>query len=284
MPEGDTIYRSATRLRTALAGAVVERVEAPRWVGPMPAVGERIESVESVGKHLHMTFSGGLVLATHMKMDGSWHLYRRGERWRRSRSSMRVWIETADWQAVCFLAPVVNFTSSPQIAGDGSPRRVAGTEHLGPDLAQPTPDLDECVERFSLLEPSVSIAEALFDQRVCCGVGNVFKSEICWAARLDPFSPVADTGTALRRQLVEIAHGQLRANLNTGRRTTVPGGVAVYGHRGEPCRRCSTLIRYRRHGIHARSTYWCPGCQTSPPSSVETTNPIRRSTSSRGPR
>ncbi len=113
--------------------------------------------------------------------------------------------------------------------------------------------------------------EALLDQRICCGVGNVFKSEICWAARLDPFTPVDAVPVSLRRELVQIAAQQLRANLDTARRTTVPGGVAVYGHAGERCRRCGASIRMRRHGVHARSTYWCPGCQVppSPPDTVE---------------
>ena len=135
----------------------------------------------------------------------------------------------------------------------------------------PDADLEACVPRFALVEPTTTIAEALLDQRICCGVGNVFKSEICWAARLDPFTPVDAVPVSLRRELVQIAAQQLRANLDTARRTTVPGGVAVYGHAGERCRRCGASIRMRRHGVHARSTYWCPGCQVppSPPDTVE---------------
>ncbi len=256
MPEGDTIFRAAARLRTALVGHQVRAVRAPRWSGSLPAPGETIDDVRSVGKHLLVDFSGGLTLRTHMRMTGSWHLYRPGERWRKAASSMRVALETDDWQAVCFLAPEVHF-GRPEAAD-----RSVG--HLGPDLCQDDPDLDECVARFGLLDGGVTVAEALLDQRVCCGVGNVFKSEVCWAATLDPFTPVADVPAGLRRTLVDLAAKQLRANLSTSRRTTVPGGLAVYGRTGRPCRRCGTAIASREHGTLPRRTYWCPGCQRAP--------------------
>lgn len=265
MPEGDTIARSANRLRAAIDGATVSGVTAPRWSGRLPAAGELVTAVKSVGKHLEIVFSGGLVLRTHMRMTGSWHLYRPGERWRRPRRELRVLIETPDWQAVCFSAPEVEFVTIPFVGAGGVERPLAATAHLGPDLCEPDPDLDLCVTRFGVLDPATSIAEALLDQRICCGVGNVFKSEVCWAAGLDPFAPVADVPVDVRRELVGIAARQLRANLTTSRRTTVPGGLAVYGRAGNRCRRCGGEVRMRRHGIHARSTYWCPGCQVAPP-------------------
>ena len=264
MPEGDTIARSARRLAMAIDGAELRGVTAPRWAGRLPDVGERIESVRSVGKHLEIEFSGGLTLRTHMRMSGSWHLYRPGERWRRPRRELRVLLETSEWQAVCFSAPDVEFVVRRPPTADGVARPLAATAHLGPDLCRPDADLDDAAARFGLLAASTTVAEGLLDQRVCCGVGNVFKSEICWAAELDPFTPVGDIGVALRRELVGIAAVQLRANLSTSRRTTVPGGVAVYGHAGEACRRCGVTVRMRRHGVHARSTYWCPGCQVPP--------------------
>jgi endonuclease VIII len=266
MPEGDTIHRSAARLRAALAGSSLTGVAAPRWPGRLPAVGERVERVDPVGKHLEIAFSGGLLLSTHMRMTGSWHLYRPGERWRKSRSSMRVLLETAEWQAVCFSAPVVDFMVSPPASADGSARRSPRTRHLGPDLCRDDADLAECVERFELLDPSMTIAEALLDQRVCCGVGNVFKNEVCWAVELDPFTPVDRLPTASRRRLVETAASQLRANLDSSRRTTVPEGLAVYGRAGRPCRRCGTTIEARVHGGGARRTFWCPECQSERPS------------------
>lgn len=269
MPEGDTIARSAARLRAAIEGSELVGVEAPRWSGRLPAVGERIETVESIGKHLEIAFSGGLVLSTHMRMSGSWHLYRRGERWRRPRRELRALLQTSEWDAVCFLAPDVSFATRRAPGSDGSERRRPATAHLGPDLCRPDADLSECVRRFAVVEPTLTIAETLLDQRVCCGVGNVFKSEICWAARLDPFTPVGAVPEERRAELVEIAALQLRSNLDKGQRTTVPGGVAVYGHAGERCRRCRSIIKMRHHGVHARSTYWCPGCQVAPADAAE---------------
>lgn len=264
MPEGDTIARSAARLKAALVGGELRRVEAPRWPGRLPAVGEQIVAVEAIGKHLHIEFSGGLLLHTHMRMTGSWHLYRPGERWRRARSTMRALLVTDQWEAVCFNAPDVDFRRAPTATADGTLRPTPATAHLGPDLCRPDADLDECARRFSLVEPTRTVAEALLDQRVCCGVGNVFKSEVCWAVELDPFTSVADLDVALRRRLVDVAATQLRANLGTGRRTTVPGGLAVYGRADRACRRCGETVRMRRHGVHGRSTYWCPGCQLPP--------------------
>lgn len=265
MPEGDTIFRTASRLGGALEGRRVERIEAPRWAGRVPEVGETVDAVEATGKHLRIGFSGGLDLWTHMRMTGSWHLYRRGERWRRSRVSMRVVIATDEWEAVCFSAPDVKFSTR---SADGSVRSTP-IVHLGPDLCTPDADLDECVRRFSLLERDVTVAEALLDQRVCCGVGNVYKSEVCWAVELDPFTPVGSVPAELRRRLVEVATAQLRANLGHSARVTVPGGLAVYGRAGKRCRRCDGVVEARVHGRHPRRTFWCPGCQL-PPGADET--------------
>ena len=146
--------------------------------------------VEAVGKHLHIGFSGGLVLATHMRMTGSWHLYRPGERWRKSPSTVRVQLTTADWEAVCFNAPDVRFLDPVASA--------SSVDHLGPDLCRPDADLDACAERFGLLTAGTTLAEVLLDQRVCCGVGNVFKSEVCWAGAIDPFTPVERIDAATR--------------------------------------------------------------------------------------
>jgi endonuclease-8 len=264
MPEGDTIARSAARLRAAIQGRVVVGVAAPRWAGALPAVGERVTEVVSIGKHLEVEFSGGLILSTHMRMTGSWHIYRPGERWRRPRREVRVVVETDEWVAVCFSAPDVSFARRRAPGADGRPGGTKGTLHLGPDLCRPDADLEECVRRFEILDPGLTVAEALLDQRVCCGVGNVFKSEVCWAERLDPFTAVRDVPADLRRRLVTTAARQLRANLDTARRTTVPEGLAVYGRADRRCRRCGSTVNMRRHGIHARSTYWCPGCQLAP--------------------
>lgn len=255
MPEGDTLHKIANRLRPALVGSVVERFHAPRLVGPRPKAGATVVAVEAVGKHLLVTFDDSTVLHTHLRMTGSWHLYERGAAWRKPSHLARVVLTTATHEAVCFSAPVVRTT-------------VGGTDavdHLGPDLCRPDADLDEVLDRMARIpEPGTTIAEVLLDQRVAAGIGNVYKSEVLWAEGLDPRTPIDAVPDDLRRRLVETAARLLRANLDTVRRTTVPGGLAVYRKARRPCRRCGTPIRMARWGEQARSTYWCPRCQRRP--------------------
>ncbi len=258
MPEGDTIHRAATRLRPVLAGKTVASFTGTRLSGPTPGPGTTIRDVEARGKYLLVHFDDGLTLETHMKMSGSWHIYRLGERWRRSPGAARAVIETDEgWVAVCFSAPHVRLTREPD-----------GPGHLGPDLCRPDADLDEAVRRFSLSEPDRPLADVLLDQRVCCGVGNVYKSEVLFACGHHPLTPVGRVDERQRTDLVATAHRLLRRNLDGGSRTTVTvggrDGLAVYGRRGRPCITCGEPIAYRVHGRHARSSYWCPTCQPDP--------------------
>lgn len=262
MPEGDTIHRVANRLRPALLGQPLVRLEAPRARGLLrrPAAGTEVTAVEAVGKHLLIRFAEGTTLRTHLRMTGSWHLYRTGERWQKGAHLMRALVEVPGWVAVCFAAPVVELEHDAH----GGPQ----VQHLGPDLtrADLSPEqFDECVERMATIPAgSDEIGAVLLDQRVACGVGNVYKSEVLWACKVDPFAPVADLDEPTRRRLLETANRQLRANVGTaGGRVTFGTGVAVYGRRGRPCPRCGTPVRMRRQGEQARSTYWCPSCQTN---------------------
>ena len=262
MPEGDTIHKAAARLRPVLAGQVLERFEAPRLAGVRPRVGETIESVEAVGKHLMIAFSGGITLQTHMRMTGVWHVYRVGEPWRRAPHLMRCMVAVHDHQAVCFQAPVVRtFPTSRRGTVDDRGSR------LGPDLCLPgsaAPEvIESCVERMASLDPATPIGEVLLDQRIGHGIGNVYKSDVCWHERVDPFAPLATVTVDERHRLIATAGRLLRANLGTGRRRTVAEGLAVYGRRAEPCRRCGTAVRRRTEGAMARVTYWCPTCQPS---------------------
>lgn len=266
MPEGDSIFKAAARLRPVLEGKTVVRFEAARAAGSMPKPGCTITSVEAVGKHLLVHFDDRHVLQTHLRMTGRWDVYRRGERWRKPSHLARAVIETEDHVAVCFNAPVVRIHRENASGASPSLRRAIG--HLGPDLCRPDADLDEVVERMATIpEGDAPVVDVLLDQRVAAGVGNVFKSEVLWAVKVAPSTKIADIDLATRRALVEIAAKQLRANLTTGRRTTVagpPGSVAVYGRTRRPCRRCGTPIRSARMGADARSTYWCPRCQPEP--------------------
>ena len=261
MPEGDTIHRAAALLRPALAGAALVRFEAQRLVGARPWPGTLIDDVEAHGKHLLVHFAGGLSLRTHLRMSGVWHLYRVGARWRKPPHLARVVIETdTGWVAVCFSAPVVE--TYQRASG------LAVLAGLGPDLCRTdTPDealLDAVLARLAALPADTPVGVALLDQQVAAGIGNVFKSEACFAVGLDPFTPLGALDDAARRRLWATAAGQLRANLGPGRRRTHPRGLAVYRRQGRPCHTCGTPIRMARQGEHQRSTYWCPRCQTGP--------------------
>jgi endonuclease VIII len=219
-----------------------------------------LESVEAVGKHLMMRFSGGLTLETHMRMTGSWHLYRTGERWRKAPHLMRCLIQVPDHSAVCFSAPLVR--TFPTRATGTSSDPVA---HLGPDLclaasAEPSV-IQQCVERMAAVEPQAQIGEVLLDQRIGNGIGNVYKSEVCWHEGVHPFTPLDRVTVEQRHRLIRTAGRLLRANLGPGRRRTVAEGLAVYGRRGSPCRRCGTAVRRATRGELARVSYWCPTCQ-----------------------
>jgi endonuclease-8 len=259
VPEGDTIHRAAARMRPALEGRRLVRFEAPRLVGDRPRAGELIEGVEARGKHLLVHFEGGLTLRTHMRMTGSWHLYRAGERWRKGPHLARAVVEAdSGWLAVCFQAPVVETYHRSA----GEPLALAG---LGPDLTGPDPDLDAVLERAATIPaPSTEVADVLLDQRVASGIGNVYKSEVLFLHGLDPFTPVSVVDADRLRRIYATAHELLRANLGSGRRVTYRGGVAVYARRGQECFRCGTPVRMRYQGPMARSTYWCPSCQRPP--------------------
>ena len=256
MPEGDTIHRAADRLRPVLVGQPLVRLEAPRLVataGRRPPPGTHIVAVEARGKHLLVRFDGGAILRTHLRMAGSWHLYRAGERWRKPKHLVRALVEVPGWVAVCFSAPDVELLHESQPVA----------AHLGPDLCDPDADIGTAVERMGrLVAPATTIAEVLLDQRVAAGIGNVYKSEVLHACAVDPFAPVSAIDEATRRRLLSTAARLLRVNVaKGGARETVPEGLGVYGRQGQPCRRCGSPIRARRHGEQGRSTYWCPRCQ-----------------------
>jgi endonuclease VIII len=255
MPEGDTIHRAADALRRALGERPLVGFDAPRARGPRPHPGERINAVEALGKHLLIRFSGGSTLHTHLRMNGSWDIYDPRARWRRAPHRARAVVRTDTAVGVCFDAPVVELLDSRDVA------RHPILSALGPDLAAPEPDLNDALGRFSRL-PNDPIGVALLDQRVSSGIGNVYKSEVLFACRIDPRARVADLSEAVRRDLLATAAGLLRANLGPGRRRTVPEGLAVYRRAGRSCRRCGERIVSFRQGEQARITYACPSCQT----------------------
>jgi endonuclease-8 len=183
-----------------------------------------------------------------MRMTGSWHLYKPGERWRKKAAAMRARVAVEDWFAVCFAAPEVELVDDAGLEATG---------HLGPDLCLPTADVERAAELLvELSPPEREVGDALLDQRIACGVGNVWKSESLFVERLDPFTPVGRLSAEQRRSLLATAARLLQEQV------VRPDGVrAVYGRRGQPCRRCGTPISWRPQGPHRRGTYWCPACQ-----------------------
>ena len=266
MPEGDTIFRAARTLRQALEGetvtAVATTVGQVRRLGEQRLVGQTVGAVEPRGKHLLIWFSpSDLALHTHMRMTGSWHLYRHGQRWRKPRHLLRFRLETAQWLALCFSAPVIELLSADQVARH--PSLVA----LGPDALGKEPDLHEVRRRLDAAG-NTTIGEALLDQRVMAGVGNVYKNEVLFIHQVDPWTPVAEVDAETRDALLDTAVRLLRSSVRPGqvrRATTGAAGMGddlhVYGRHRHPCPRCQRPIAVARQGDQGRLTYWCRSCQ-----------------------
>jgi len=277
MPEGDTIFRSARALEHTIGGKQVTGFDTglaklASVNDNTPLVGRIIDKVESRGKWLLIHFSGDLILVTHMLMSGSWHLYRTGERWKMGRSRMRVVIRTADWEAVAFNVPIAEFFTARTL------ERNSQVPKLGPDILSDAFTVEGGVQRlaaYAQQSPEAEVGNALLNQRVLAGLGNVYKSEVAFAAKVHPFRHIDTLTPAETERIVEFAHRYMQANVNDGsdaivtysgnRRTTHSMSreerLWVYGRQGHECRRCGAAIMMRRQGAGARSTYWCPDCQ-----------------------
>ncbi|MBA3948924.1 MAG: Fpg/Nei family DNA glycosylase [Acidobacteria bacterium] len=280
MPEGDTIYRAARTLHRALAGHTVTRFSSvypalTRIDEDAPLAGRAITLVEARGKHLLMHFgapsaagAGPLTLRTHMRMRGSWHIYRPGERWQLPPRDARIEIETAAFVAVAFNVQVAELLDARQIL------RQDDLRNIGPDLLGASFDEDEAVRRLQA-RGREGIAESLLNQRAVAGIGNVYKSEVLFLEGVHPDASASAVSEDTLRALLRTARRLLQANVADGsseivtyrglRRTTGRTDPAerlwVYGRRGAPCRRCGTPISYRKTGPDARGTYWCGNCQ-----------------------
>jgi endonuclease VIII len=259
VPEGDTLYRTAAGLRPHLVG---RKVTAARAAGPgaLPQVqrivGQQINAVESLGKNLLIRFDNGLELRTHLRMNGTWHRYRPGERWRRPPGRARLVLEVPGAVAVCFDAPVVELfeiraeTVHPSLS------------RLGPDLLAPDFDAHEAMRRLRAPERATTeIGVALLDQRAMAGIGNIWKNETLWEERVSPFARVGDLDDATLERLIGKAR-RLLAESAQGRVNLARRASQVYGRTGRPCRRCGTPVASAQQGVELpRTTYWCPTCQ-----------------------
>ena len=234
--------------------------DAPGLVGPTPTLGRVVERVESHGRHLEIVWDDGLVLHTNLRLTGTWHLYREGERWRRSVMDKRVEVRNPSWVAVCFAAPVV------EVYRQLDRSRHPGLGPLGPDLSRPGVDVDESINRlYHYRDQAAPVAEALLDEHVATGIGNVYRCEALWAAGVHPFAPVSSLDADDCARIIEVVVRLAQANLRQVGRILTPfveHELAVYGRNGQGCERCGDTVTVCRSGDHQRLLYWCAGCQT----------------------
>jgi endonuclease-8 len=256
VPEGDAIHSAARRIREVLVGSQIEEIETPqprhaldRW--PERLDGRAVRAVDARGKHLFIRFDGELTLHSHLRMRGRWSVYRRGERWRRSPRRAWLVLRTREHEVVQFDGPVLELMTDSRTRFD---QRLAS---LGPDLLAEEFDERRFVRRLREDDQTRGIGDALLDQRNLAGIGNMWKSEGCFLAGIDPWRPLARVSD---EQVLAVVRG-LRPLM---RRSAAGGGRDdnwVFERTGRPCRRCATLIRSRGQGDDNRTTYWCPSCQ-----------------------
>jgi endonuclease-8 len=247
MPEGDSLHRAARRLQVLVGERVEAEAPHPRAAatGVAAAVDGRVlESVEAVGKNLVLRFEGGVSVHSHLRMKGRWRVEPRG-----SRRVGRPWLVLRGraWEAVQWNGPVL------ALAGPEALRR------LGPDLLAEGTDVDAVAARVRGGGRGRRLGEALLDQRLVAGIGNMWMAEALHAAGLSPWLAVAEASGAEVRSAVGTARELMRASLAGPRPRR-----AVYRRAGRPCPRCGTPVRSRGLGDANRTAYWCPGCQRGP--------------------
>lgn len=261
MPEGDTVYLTARRLHAALAGhpLVSADLRHPE-LSTVDLTGIVVDAVASVGKHLFVRFADGRSLHNHLKMDGSWHLYRDGQRWQRPGHQARVLLGVAGRLAVGFRLHDLALVA---IADE-----VRFTGHLGPDLLAPEWTATAEVLRRMRARTDDGLAAALLDQRVVAGIGNVYATELCFLARRNPHTPVSQVDDDTLAAVIDTARKLLWRNKDRPARN-ITGNPArghehwVYSRAGRPCRRCGSTIEPTTvgDGVYARPGWFCPSCQ-----------------------
>lgn len=259
MPEGDTVYRSARALEKVLTGEVLTRTDfrVPAFA-TVDLTGEKVDSIASVGKHL-LHRIGGFTVHTHLKMEGTWHIYRPGVPWKRPAWQARIVLGTSDSVTVGFLLGTVELVPRDREAD------IVG--HLGPDLLGDNWDPDEAMRRLAA-DPDRPIGLALLDQRVMAGLGNVYRNELCFLRGVLPTRPVSQVADL--EGLVSLAQRVIAVNKDRVERSTTgdlrPGRMLWVSHREKKaCLRCGTPIRRASLGdttLTERDTYFCPRCQT----------------------
>ena len=259
MPEGDTLHRVAFQISKQICG---RRIEAARARAELRRAGELagqlLTTAEARGKHLLLDFDNALSVHSHLGMTGSWHIYPRGERWRKPAHRAALALRFSTHDLVCFSPKLIELDTTARV------RRNPFVTGLGPDLLAGSFNEETAIARLRG-HNTVPLGEALMDQRLVAGIGNVYKSEILFMNRLDPFKPVAAYDDDTLRACLHDARHYLRRNLEGLRRkfrgTTQGDRLWAYRRRDMPCLLCATPIAMRRQGEAARSTYYCPQCQ-----------------------
>jgi endonuclease-8 len=243
MPEGDSLHRAARRLQALVGQRVAVETPHPRAASALAADrldGRRLEAVEAVGKNLLLSFEGGLVLRSHLRMSGRWQVVERG-----AEKHGKPWLVLtgAEREAVLWNGPVLELTKR-------GPRR------LGPDILAEPLDLGGMIANLRREHQGRELGDALLDQRLVAGIGNVWKAESLWRAELAPWLRLGEVSDHELERVLAEASRLMRAALES------PGAKrAVYKRTGRPCPRCGTTIRSRGQGDDNRTAYWCPGCQ-----------------------
>ena len=256
MPEGDTIYGAARRIRSALIGKEIASIEThqrfarDRW--PERLGGRGVRAVDTRGKHLFIRFDGDLTLHSHLRMNGWWGVYERGRRWGKSPSRAWLVIRTADHEVVQFGGPVLELMTDSRSRFD---HRIA---RLGPDILDDEFDEALYLRRLREDDGSRGIGDALLDQRNVCGIGNLWKAETCFLAGIDPWRRTDEVSD---EEALAAVHAVRPLMLRSGQGGGHVRDNWVFDRAGRPCRRCGTTIRARGQGDDNRTTYWCPACQ-----------------------
>jgi endonuclease-8 len=256
VPEGDTILWAATRLRPVLEGHEVEvththrRFGKDRWEERLS--GRIVTAIETHGKNLFIVFDNDLLLHSHLRMTGAWDVRAVGGRWRRAPSRAWLVLRAGGREAVEYDGPVLELLTSGRRRFD---QRLAA---LGPDILAAEFDSVEFLRRLRSTDPQRTIGEALLDQRILAGIGNLWKAECCWEAQIDPWRPVSSLSDEQAVALVEGVRPRMLISGTQGMRAV---RALIYRRVGQPCPRCRTPIASRGQGDDNRTTYWCPGCQ-----------------------
>ena len=260
MPEGDTVHFAARRIRPALQGRVPDEVLTPHprlrqehW--PERLAGRRVTQVEALGKHLFLRFEGGLVIHSHLRMSGAWSVLARGAPWRRSPRAAWLILRVGETDVVQFNGPLLELLTEARVRSDSRFTR------LGPDIVATAPfDRERFLRRLRAGDPTCGVGDALLDQRIVAGIGNIWKSEACFAAGIDPWRRIDALRDEEALVLVDTVRPLMQQSARDGERWRLR---QVYEQAGRPCPRCGRPARIhgRPQGDDARMTFWCPVCQ-----------------------